>query len=168
MPPDIRSIRISWPVHKRFTCSPRVVRSRYFYCRKSTRDAKLPENCHALRSRQNRPLDGPAERGRRSHHEHRRAQRLFFRWVRSLRHRARRRPVPTNHVDLPLYYPAASLRGSPIAADHLPDLREDHHALASSGDPAVARYALVNIANDRIANSPNTLAMEVLAWEPSS
>ena len=53
-------------------------------------------------------------------------------------------------------------------ADHLPDLREDHHALASSGDPAVARYALVNIANDRIANSPNTLAMEVLAWEPSS
>ena len=64
-----------------------------------------------------------------------------------------------------LYYPAASLRGSPIAADHLPDLREDHHALASSGDPAVARYILVNIETDRIANSLNTLAMEAFTWE---
>jgi len=85
----------------------------------------------------------------------------------------RSRPVPAregfrvlaNHVDLTLYYLAASLRGSPIAAAHLPDLREDHHALASSGDPAVERFALVNLETDRIANSLNTLAMEVLAWE---
>ena len=62
----------------------------------------------------------------------------------------RSRPVPArpqfhvlaNHVDLTLYYLAASLRGSPIAAAHLPNLREDHHGLASAGDPSVERYAL--------------------------
>jgi hypothetical protein len=86
---------------------------------------------------------------------------------------ARSTPVPARqgfrifatHADLTLYYLAASLRGSPIAAAALPDLREDHHALASSGDPAVQRYALVNVETDRITNSLNTLAGEILAWE---
>jgi uncharacterized membrane protein YccC len=85
----------------------------------------------------------------------------------------RSRPVPardtfrvmTSHVDLTLYYLAAALRGSPIAAADLPDLREDHHALTRSGDPAVERYALVNVEADRIANSLNTLTGEILAWE---
>jgi len=85
----------------------------------------------------------------------------------------RSRPVPArkefrvmaNHVDETLYYLAASLRGSSIAAGHLPNLREDHHALTSAGDPAVERYALVNLETDRITNSLNTLAMEILAWE---
>ena len=83
------------------------------------------------------------------------------------------RPVPardafrtlTTHVDLTLYFLAASLRGSPITAADLPDLREDHHALLASGDPAVDRYALVNEETDRITNSLNTLTVEILAWE---
>jgi hypothetical protein len=57
-------------------------------------------------------------------------------------------------VDFTLYYLAASLRWSPIEASHLPDLREDHQALVSAGDAAVARYALVNVETDRITNSP--------------
>ena len=73
--------------------------------------------------------------------------------------------VLSNHVDLTLYYLASSLRGSSIAATDLPDLREDHHALVNSGDPAVERYALVNVETDRVVNSLNTLAMEIFAWE---
>jgi uncharacterized membrane protein YccC len=83
------------------------------------------------------------------------------------------RPVParegfrvfSTHVDLTLYYLAASLRGSKILATDLPDLREDHHALSASGDPNVERYALVNAETDRLTNSLNTLTEEILAWE---
>jgi len=85
----------------------------------------------------------------------------------------RGRPVPArnafrvlaDHADLTLYYLAASLRGSRIAAADLPDLREDHHALASSGDPTVERYALANLETDRMANSLNTISEEVLRWQ---
>jgi uncharacterized membrane protein YccC len=73
--------------------------------------------------------------------------------------------VLTSHLDLTLYYLASALRGSPIAAADLPDLREDHHVLVHSGDPAVERYALVNIETDRAVNSLNTLAVEILTWE---
>jgi uncharacterized membrane protein YccC len=72
--------------------------------------------------------------------------------------------VFATHVDLTLYYLAASLRGSKISAADLPDLREDHHALTVSGDPTVDRYALVNAETDRITNSLNTLTGEILAW----
>jgi len=83
------------------------------------------------------------------------------------------RPVPprdafrvlTTHVELTLYYLAASLRGSKVAADGFPDLREDHSKLAGSGDPAVERYALVNAETDRITNTVNTLSEEIFAWE---
>jgi hypothetical protein len=47
---------------------------------------------------------------------------------------------------------------------HLPDLREDHHALRQSGDPHVDRYALVNVETDRMVNSLNTLAGHVLDY----
>jgi uncharacterized membrane protein YccC len=63
-------------------------------------------------------------------------------------------------IDLTLYYLAASLRGSAIERSHLPDLREDHHALLKSGD-ASARYALVNMETDRIVNSLNTLTEHI-------
>jgi uncharacterized membrane protein YccC len=84
----------------------------------------------------------------------------------------RSRPVParepfrvfTTHVELTLYYLAASLRGSKIADAHLPDLRADHHALLAAGDPGVERYALVNAETDRITNSLNTLKEEILRW----
>ncbi|MEO8660987.1 MAG: FUSC family protein [Bryobacteraceae bacterium] len=80
------------------------------------------------------------------------------------------RPVPAragttifaNHVELSLYYLAAALRGSPLKASDLPDLRDDHHALIESGDPLTERYALVNVETDRITNSLNTLSEQVL------
>ncbi|MBZ5624785.1 MAG: FUSC family protein [Acidobacteriia bacterium] len=82
----------------------------------------------------------------------------------------RSRPVPardefrafSNHVDVTLYYLAAALRGASIAPADLPDLREDHRALLHSGDPQVDRYALVNVEADRMTNSLNTLAGEIL------
>jgi hypothetical protein len=63
-----------------------------------------------------------------------------------------------------LYYLSAALHGSKIATGDLPGLREDHHALLESGDSRVERYALVNAETDRITNSLNTLAQEVLEW----
>lgn len=83
---------------------------------------------------------------------------------------ARGRPVPAreefrtfaNHVDLTLYYLAAALRGGKISAEDLPDLREDHYALVHAGDPHVERYRLSNVEADRIVNSLNTLAGEIV------
>jgi uncharacterized membrane protein YccC len=85
---------------------------------------------------------------------------------------ARSRPVPArnpfrtlaNHVELTLHSLAAALRGSPLTARDLPDLREDHHALVATGDSLEDRYALVNAETDRITNSLNTLSEEVLRW----
>jgi uncharacterized membrane protein YccC len=65
-----------------------------------------------------------------------------------------------NDVDLTLYYLASALRGSPVAPDSLPDLREDHHELAHAG---VASGTLLNVETDRIANSLNTMREELLA-----
>jgi uncharacterized membrane protein YccC len=84
----------------------------------------------------------------------------------------RSRPVPArdafrtfaNDVDTSLYLLAARLRGTLIKPATLPDLREDHHALLQAGDPRTERYALVNIETDRITNSLNTLAGEILQW----
>jgi uncharacterized membrane protein YccC len=67
-------------------------------------------------------------------------------------------------TDVTLYYLAACLRGSDIQRDHLPDLREDHHALLQSGDAHTSRYALVNVETDRIVNSLNTLAELALGY----
>lgn len=69
-----------------------------------------------------------------------------------------------NHIELTLYSLAAALRGSPLHRKQLPDLREDHNALVTAGDPGVERYALVNIETDRMTNSLNTLAAEILTW----
>ena len=67
-------------------------------------------------------------------------------------------------VELTLYYLGAALRGSPLHAEALPDLREDHNALVHSGEALNARYALVNVETDRITNSLNTLSEELLRW----
>jgi uncharacterized membrane protein YccC len=69
-----------------------------------------------------------------------------------------------NDVELTLHSLAGALRGSPLQRGDLPDLREDHHALAHSGDPATERYALVNVETDRVTNSVNTLSEELLRW----
>jgi uncharacterized membrane protein YccC len=73
-----------------------------------------------------------------------------------------------NDVELTLHSLAGALRGSPLERGDLPDLREDHHALAHSGDPATERYALVNVETDRVTNSLNTLSEEVLGWLESA
>jgi len=69
-----------------------------------------------------------------------------------------------NDVELTINSLAGALRGSPLRRTDVPDLREDHHALAHSGDPATERYALVNVETDRITNSLNTLRDELLKW----
>lgn len=73
-------------------------------------------------------------------------------------------PVFSDHLELTLYYLAAALRGSPLRPEHLPDLREDHHALVESGDDLTERYALVNVETDRIVNSVNTISEVLLLW----
>jgi uncharacterized membrane protein YccC len=69
-----------------------------------------------------------------------------------------------NDVELTLYYLAAALRGSPLAPDALPDLREDQRALVHAGDSNSQPYALMNVETDRITNSLNTLSEELLRW----
>ena len=83
----------------------------------------------------------------------------------------RSRPAPARapfrpfleHVDLTLHYLAAVLRGSPVPADHLPDLRADQRALAAA-ETTPERHALVDVEADRVTNSVNTLATEILKW----
>jgi uncharacterized membrane protein YccC len=72
-----------------------------------------------------------------------------------------------DHVELTLYHLAAALRGSPVAPDSLPDLREDHHALVHSAGSEDERYAFVNTETDRITNSLNTLSEELRQWVTS-
>ena len=73
-----------------------------------------------------------------------------------------------NDVELTLHSLAGALRGLPLGPGDLPNLREDHHALAHSGDPATERYALVNVETDRLTNSLNTLREELLKWLESA
>ncbi len=67
-------------------------------------------------------------------------------------------------MEITLHSLAGALRGSPLGRSDLPDLREDHHALVHSGDPAAERYALVNVETDRMTNSLKTLRDELLKW----
>lgn len=67
-------------------------------------------------------------------------------------------------VELTLHSLSAALRGSPLSAGELPDLRQDHRALIQSGNGNGERYALVNVETDRLTNSLNTLTEQVLRW----
>ncbi len=85
---------------------------------------------------------------------------------------ARSRPAPprqpfirfADQTELTLYYLAAMLRGSPLSAEQLPDLRASHRELLRSGDSSTERYALVNTETDRITNSLNTLSAKTVEW----
>ncbi len=85
---------------------------------------------------------------------------------------ARSRPIPardpfrtfTADAVRTLTLLSGALHGAPTSPADFPDLREDHSALLHSGDPQADRYALVNVEADRIANSLNTLTLEVLHW----
>ena len=63
-------------------------------------------------------------------------------------------------LDKTLYFLAARLRGSPLAPDSLPNLREDHSRLIS----ADGSNAVLNIETDRMTNSVNTLSDQILKW----
>jgi hypothetical protein len=65
-------------------------------------------------------------------------------------------------VDLSFYLLAAALRGSPYSNRDLPDLRESHRQVILTGDPSRERYALVNVETDRLTNSINTFAEQVV------
>jgi uncharacterized membrane protein YccC len=85
---------------------------------------------------------------------------------------SRSQPVPArpefsafaNQVEVSLHSIAGALRGSHMRVEELPDLRDSHHALVQSGDPAAARYAWVNVETDRMTNSLNTLTGQALEW----
>ncbi len=66
----------------------------------------------------------------------------------------------TAQVERTLLILESRLRGGP--AEDLPDLRESYRLLTKSGDPAVERYALVNVEADRVTNSLNTLAEKIV------
>ncbi len=72
--------------------------------------------------------------------------------------------VFANNVDFTLYFLAGYLRGVALRPGDLPDLREDHRALLQSGVSHAERYELVNVESDRVTNSLNTLALELVQW----
>ena len=84
----------------------------------------------------------------------------------------RSHPVPArpefrlfaNDLETTLHSLSALLRGSPLHAGDLPDLRARYNALVHSGDNVTERYALVNVESDRVTNSLNTLAEQILRW----
>lgn len=65
-------------------------------------------------------------------------------------------------VEITLHSLAGALRGSTLTRQDLPDLREAHHALIQSGNAFAERYVLVNIETDRITNTLNTLAVQII------
>jgi uncharacterized membrane protein YccC len=67
-------------------------------------------------------------------------------------------------VDATMYFLSAYLRGTPAEAGDLPDLRALHQALTESGAAGVERYALVNVEADRIANSVNSMSLDIMHW----
>ena len=69
-------------------------------------------------------------------------------------------PKFASDVEIVFHSLSAALRGSPLDISELPDLREDHNQLVSTGE--TTRYGLVNVETDRIVNTLNTLAEEVV------
>jgi uncharacterized membrane protein YccC len=67
-------------------------------------------------------------------------------------------------VEKTLYLLSAGLRGAKTLSKSFPDLRKSYQNLASWGDSHIDRYALVNVENDRVTNSLNTLVEQVRAW----
>ena len=63
----------------------------------------------------------------------------------------------SHDLELTLYFLAAGLRGSKVAPDSLPNLRDDHNRLNHSETAMI-------IEADRMTNSLNTLAEQVFRW----
>jgi uncharacterized membrane protein YccC len=59
---------------------------------------------------------------------------------------------------------SAELRGTRVANQKWPDLREDHRHLTQNPLSAGEQYALVNVEADRMTNSLNTLREQIERW----
>ena len=63
---------------------------------------------------------------------------------------------------------AATLRGKLVASKARPNLREEHrlmvHSRTSDASSALARFDSINVEADRITNSMNTLAEQIMQW----
>lgn len=68
----------------------------------------------------------------------------------------------SDDVDRTLETLARILRSPALANEPLPDLREDHHRLAHSGEPLAELHSLLVVEADRITNSINTLCEQVV------
>jgi uncharacterized membrane protein YccC len=64
-------------------------------------------------------------------------------------------------LDKTLYFLAARVRGSPVAPEGLPNLREDHNRLIRAAEGS---NTVLNIETDRMTNSVNTLSEQVFQW----
>jgi uncharacterized membrane protein YccC len=77
----------------------------------------------------------------------------------------------TSSVEKTLAFLASTLRGTRVPINEFPDLREEHRkmvqARSSASHPVEARFDSINTEADRIANSLNTLAEEILQWTRS-
>ena len=70
-----------------------------------------------------------------------------------------------NNVDATLYFLAAYLRGVPVHARRSArPARGSSRPAAIRRCPHAERYELVNVESDRVTNSLNTLAVELIQW----
>ncbi len=69
-----------------------------------------------------------------------------------------------NDVEFTLYFLAAALRGSSVAAETLPKLREDHRRLVEARDAFSPTDTFVLTESDRITTSLNTLREQVMRY----
>jgi hypothetical protein len=71
-------------------------------------------------------------------------------------------------VETTLALLASTLRGVRVPAKDFPNLREEHRlmvrARTTEANSALARFDSINIEADRITNSVNTLAEQIMEW----
>ena len=73
-----------------------------------------------------------------------------------------------SHVEKTFMLLASALRGVRVISRDLPDLREEHRlmvqARTAGADASSARFDSINVETDRITNSVNTLAEQIMQW----
>ena len=71
-------------------------------------------------------------------------------------------------LELTLALLASTLRGVRVPSKDFPDLREEHrlmvHFRTSEASSALVRFGSINVETDRITNSVNTLAEQIMQW----
>ena len=63
---------------------------------------------------------------------------------------------------------ASTLRGARVLSKDFPNLREEHRLMVQSrtreASSALARFDSINVETDRITNSVNSLAEQIMQW----